>query len=401
MTSKKLTILSIETSCDESALSIMKASGTLEKPQVTLLSNDVASQIELHREYGGVFPMMAKREHAKNLTPLLIQTLTEAKFLKKLKKEIHIDEKLKSKLLASIQKDAELFKNLFELLPTIKKPNIDLIAVTTGPGLEPALWVGINFAKMLSLYWDIPVVPVNHMEGHVVSSMMLPKKDTPFGKQKIKIPTFPLLSLLVSGGHTELVLAKKFGKYQVIGSTRDDAAGEAFDKVARMLNLPYPGGPEISKIAKNSKGNPAVVFPRPMMHSNDFEFSFSGLKTSVLYFIRDLTTKLTPSLKADIAKEFQDSVIQVLVHKTLKASKKYAIKTLLVGGGVAANHQLRKDLTDTFKKELPLVEVCFPRPDLSTDNSIMIGLAGFLHIAQGKKPIKNPLNMKAKVNLQL
>ena len=278
-------ILSIETSCDETGISILEVKGS-KNPQFKVLANSLNSQIKIHAQYGGVFPALAKREHQKNLPILLEKTLLKAK----------LNNKIKS---------------------------VNLIAVTSGPGLEPALWTGIVFAKDLAKKWNVPLIPVNHMEGHILSVFGEEKNEF-----KIKKINFPALSLLVSGGHTELVLFEKFGKYKIIGETLDDAAGEAFDKVARMLLLPYPGGPEISKLASEARKNknpldillpsaqksfakdflcpsPSLLprlpeatylrefikLPRPMKYSKNFDFSFSGLKTAVLYLIRDLKEK--------------------------------------------------------------------------------------------------------------
>lgn len=373
---KIYTILSIETSCDESALSVVQMSGNASNFTFKVLSNVVVSQIEIHQEYGGVFPAIAKREHEKALPILLEKVLKESK---------------------------------------IKKP--DFIAVTCGPGLEPALWVGINFARAYADIWQVPLVPVNHMEGHLLSSYISNTENRKIKLNKnLKINKikFPVLSLLVSGGHTELVVAKKIGLYKKIGQTLDDAVGEAFDKVARMIGLPYPGGPEISKLADNYKKEKSdkeksdFVFPRPMMHSKNYNFSYSGLKTSVLYTIRDLKIK-NPKLledknsneiKSQIAYEFQNSAIEVLVHKTMRGIMEYKIKTLLVGGGVANNKYLQNELTKSCKKHNEKIILHFPQRDFSTDNSLMIALAGYFNFLKNKKGVD--LNkIKADGNLSL
>ncbi len=376
-------ILAIETSCDETALSILEARGTLAKPSFSILADEVASQIAIHKEFGGVFPMMAKREHARNIFPLFVKTLKKAGLYAQAKKP---DENLKTKkLLATLEKEPELLVHFLEEMPKIKRPKIDLIAVTNGPGLEPALWVGINFAKALSVAWNIPLMPVNHMEGHVVSSILaVQAKHT--GKQKIESVAFPAISLLISGGHTELVHVKDWMAYKVIGETQDDAAGEAFDKVARMLGLPYPGGPEISRLAQAGKANPIIKLPRPMTHSPNFHFSFSGLKTAVLYLIQKIAP-LNEQTRKDIAKEFEQAVTDVLVKKTLRAIEKYKAKTLLLGGGVASNKKIRETFETICKENFPKLELYFPRKDLSTDNALMIGIAGyfrFLKTGKGK-----------------
>lgn len=365
-------ILSIETSCDETGISILECSGGIKKPTFKVLANNLNSQIKIHAPYGGVFPALAKREHIKNLPILLEETLKESSLNK-------------------------------------KKNEIDLIAVTYGPGLEPALWTGIVFAKELGKKLNVPVIGVNHMEGHMLSV---------FGKNKgqFTIPKiqFPSISLLVSGGHTELVYAKEWMKYKILGETLDDAAGEAYDKVARMLELPYPGGPEISKLAEEARkekltSSPRsglgeeIKLPRPMIYSKNFDFSFSGLKTAVLYLIRDLK-KENPNIlenkniKKEIAMEFENAVIETLVYKTKKAIEKYNIKTIIVAGGVSANKHLKKEMEKMVKNKQTIL---FPNKDLSTDNSIMIGMTGYLRFLQKKGKIpKNP-NIKAQGGLKL
>lgn len=353
-------ILSIETSCDETALAII----TTDTKTFTIEAQNVASQIELHKTYGGVFPAMAKREHQKNIVPLCIQTLEEA--------GLHAKGEIQTEKLKSIEeiliREPELFNYFKEHILPVTKPAIDRICVTVGPGLEPTLWVGINFAKALSHLWDIPLVPVNHMEGHILS--VFPKKE----EETFTMPelSFPVLALLVSGGHTEIVLMKSIGSYTRIGQTRDDAVGEAFDKVARMLNLPYPGGPQISKYAALHRGkneHSDISLPRPMLHSGDYDFSFSGIKTAVLYFLED--KDISEDIRESVAREFEDAVTEVLTKKTLSAIEEHNATTLIVGGGVAANIYLRQTLTD--KSPIP---VLFPRRDLATDNAVMIGIVG-------------------------
>jgi len=310
-------ILAIETSCDDTGIAILEAS---KKGDFSVLSNMVASQIELGKKYGGVYPMMAKRAHEKNLLPTLKTALNKAK--------------------TSLE-------------------NINLIAVTNGPGLEPCLWTGINFAKDLSKKYNIPIVPVNHIEGHILVNF-LDKKD-------IK---FPVIALVVSGGHTQIILVKKIGKYEILGETRDDAAGECFDKCAKILGLGYPGGPIVAELAKKSKPG-KITLPRPMMHTKDYDFSFSGLKTAVLYKDRDTKTK-NKNYKQDMAAEIQQAIIDVLLKKTIKAVKDYKAKTLILGGGVSANAELRGQFTEASN-----IPVIFPDANLSTDNGLMIAIAGF------------------------
>lgn len=376
-------LLAIETSCDETSLAILEVKGTAKKPLFSVLAHETASQIALHARYGGVFPMMAKREHAKNIVPLFRTTLEKAGFVDG-KSRVKSDTKKAKKLAAILEREPELLGAFLPFIASYKKPKIDAIAVTVGPGLEPALWVGINFARALSYMWNIPIIPVNHMEGHVLS--IFPKKD---GKEfSVGDFEFPLISLLVSGGHTELVLVKKWGSYTVIGATKDDAAGEAFDKVARMMNLPYPGGPEISRLAQMARNEGLSLptkLPRPMLHSKDFDFSFSGLKTAVLYLIRDMKT-LSDDDKKKIAREFEDAAIDVLVAKTMKALTKYKAKTLIVGGGVAANNHLRDTLSTAAKKEDRAIH--FPIRELSTDNAVMIGIAGAVEYLRTRKTVR-------------
>ena len=385
-------ILSIETSCDETAISILEVKGGIKNPKFKILGNGLRSQIKIHEQYGGVFPMMAKREHQKNLTPILLKVLKESGFLNT-KSEILNPNKLETlnlKLKTILSRETDLLPLFLKHITKIKSPPIDLIAVTNGPGLEPALWVGISFAKALGELWGIPVTGVNHMEGHVLS--ILPKTSI----NKVK---FPAIALLVSGGHTELVLMKKLLSYEILGKTRDDAVGEAFDKVARILGLPYPGGPEISKLAikarksKLEKLDPAL--PRPMIHSKDFEFSFSGLKTSVLYLVRDMGN-LTETDKEKIAREFEDSAVDVLESKTKKAILKYKAKSLIVGGGVSANKELQKRIKG-MTKSLGM-NLYFPEKNLSTDNAIMIGISAFFNYS--KTPASHRKLAQSKVGRQ-
>jgi len=365
-------ILSFETSCDETAASIVALE---KKPQIEfkILGDNLSSQAKIHAKYGGVYPAMAKREHAKNILPLLVKTLKEAKLLKK---EANIlSPKIQKNIEKLLEREGVLGKKLIKFLETTAKPNIDLITVTYGPGLEPALWVGLNFAKALALAWDIKLMPTNHMEGHIVSSLIT------FGEARLKPVMLPALALLISGGHTELVLVKEKLTYEIIGETRDDAAGEAFDKTARLLGLSYPGGPEISRLAK-LKSKIKYKLPRPMIKSPDFDFSFSGLKTAVLYLVKKLG-RLNKEKKIAIAREFQDAVTDVLIYKTMRAVKKYKIKTLLIGGGVSANEQIRKALQKVAAREK--VTVYFPERELSVDNSVMIGLAGYFRFINKSK----------------
>jgi N6-L-threonylcarbamoyladenine synthase len=352
-------ILGIETSCDETGIALIEGSGGLKSPRFKVLKNLVASQIKIHRPFGGVVPNLAKREHQKNL-PILFSRLSKTR-------EWHD-------------------RSINEL---------DIIAVTVGPGLEPALWSGITFAKELGEKLKVPVVGANHLEGHLYS-FLLPTKSLS-SKFYVLSPrkVLPAIALIVSGGHTILLRVKDLKTWKKLGETRDDAVGEAFDKVARLLGLPYPGGPELEKLA--AKGNPdAINFPRPMMHDKSYDFSLSGLKTSVLYHLRDRETisskginilgrssKSVNNMKADVAASFQRAAIDVLVYKTLKAVEEYGAKSILLSGGVAANKFLRKEL----KKSAEELGVRFlvADPEYNTDNAVMIAAAGYLAHLRGKK----------------
>lgn len=367
-------ILAIETSCDETAISVLRVSKKNGVASFEVLSNIVLSQIKIHEKYGGVFPALAKREHQKALVPVLKEALAKARMLEKVAAPRLLKTKI-SKLKTLLEREPELLKKILAELPKIKIPDIDAIAVTYGPGLEPALWVGINFAKALSALWKLPLIPINHMEGHIFAAFIKNGKEN--SRFEILNSKFPMLALLVSGGHTELVLIKKWGQYKKIGETRDDAAGEAFDKVARMLGLPYPGGPQISKIGKAGKAK-VYPLPRPMINSKDFDFSFSGLKTAVLYTIKNIG-KLNKQTKADLAREFEEAVSEVLVKKTLSAAKKYGVNAILLGGGVAANERLRNDLLAGVKSSLPNTELLLPGGSAVTDNALMIAVAAYFN----------------------
>lgn len=341
-------ILGIETSCDETGVALVECSGSLEEPNFILLGSALHSQVDTHALYGGVYPMLAKREHEKNLPIVLEQALKNA-----------------GKTMAGVDK----------------------IAVTVGPGLEPALWAGINFAEGLADKFKKPLIPADHMEGHIVSVLLNKSENSKF--------EFPALALLISGGHTQLIYMKNWKEKEVIGETKDDAVGEAFDKVARMLGLPYPGGPEISVLAEKARNSKSEVrniqnthtkydihFPRPMINSGDYNFSFSGLKTAVLYYIRK-QQELSDEHKALIAKEFEDAVVDVLISKTRKALEEYAPKSLVLGGGVVANKLIRKKFLDLGEREsLP---VLIPEKNLSTDNAVMIAMAAYFSLISGEK----------------
>jgi N6-L-threonylcarbamoyladenine synthase len=382
-------ILAIETSCDETAIAILECSGNEQNSSFTILGNALLSQIDIHKEYGGVFPALAKREHAKNLVPILEAALEEAELLHQ-DKQI-IPEEPRAKISEILAREPGLEKAFFEFISECEIPNIDVIAVTAGPGLEPALWVGINFAKALALVWNKPLVAINHMEGHIFAALAKNDGDT----LNINHAPLPMLALLISGGHTQLVLMKKWLQYELIGETRDDAVGEAFDKVARMLSLSYPGGPEISKLAeqaraeKSATGLPdlgpgadysAMRLPRPMIHEDSCDFSFAGLKTAVMHLLKKESASaegFSETKKKYIALEFENAVTDVLWHKTSRALDETGAKTLVIGGGVSANIHIQRIFTEKISELHPDVELRIPSPSLSTDNAIMIALAGY------------------------
>lgn len=365
-------ILGIETSCDETAVCLLEADGDFGADfKSRILGNALASQAAKHAEYGGVFPNLAKREHQKNLVPILELALKEAGELKDAK--VSVPEK---ELIALLEQNIELGTFLIPFLKTHAAPKIDAIAVTYGPGLEPALWVGVNFARALSSVWNVPIVAVNHMEGHIMISMIDLRGQS---LRKLAEFDFPAIALLISGGHTELVLMKKWMQYEIIGKTRDDAVGEAFDKVARMLGLPYPGGPHVSRLAKearDAKLEAGPKLPRPMMDSDDLDFSFSGLKTAVLRIVEE-HAPVSDELKKRICREFEDAAAEVLVEKTLRAVDTHSASTVVVGGGVSANKHIKAVLKERLGKKG--IQFLVSKPEFATDNAVMIALAGYFH----------------------
>lgn len=366
-------ILAIETSCDETAVAVLEGTGDENGAHFKILGNALLSQIDIHKEYGGVFPALAKRAHAKNLTALLSSCLEEAELLRETTQAL--PEDTETKLRTIMEREPEMAVALIEFLKEAERPSIDAIAVTYGPGLEPALWVGINFVRALSYVWNIPIVPINHMEGHLLSALTQVdgKSMATNGSNR------PILGLLISGGHTELVLMKDWLSYELIGQTRDDAVGEAYDKVARMMGLPYPGGPEVSKLADKDRedaGTNPFTLPRPMIDADNFDFSFSGLKTAVLYHIKE-KGELTEIEKEHMSRAFEDAVVEVLWKKTAKALIETGAKTLTIGGGVSANARIRRDFAKNITEEFPDVTLVIPPKELSTDNAVMIGIAGY------------------------
>ncbi len=351
-------VLSIETSCDETAAAVVDYTDG----QVHVLANTVSSQASLHAKWGGVVPDLASREHIRNITPVIEETLNRA--------------------------------NLSPL-------SIDLIAVTTGPGLMPALVVGVTAAKTLSFIWNKPLLGINHLEGHIYANFLAVNSQQSTVNEASRREIFPLVALVVSGGHTELVLMQDHFTYEILGETQDDAAGEAFDKVAKMLGLDYPGGPIVAKRAdefrtqnlesrildldqdtKNSKieiPNSSFNFPRPMLDAGNFDFSFSGLKTSVLYFIKkNEERRKDEEFINEVCHQFQEAVVDVLVGKTKKALELYSPETFVIAGGVSANVRLRNQLRNLIETEFPNTRFLTPEFIYSLDNAAMIGIAAAL-----------------------
>lgn len=373
-------ILSIETSCDETAVSIVEALGEFPNAKYNILGNALFSQVDIHREYGGVFPALAKREHAATIVPMLEKAVREAGFEPEYTPAPTDDQIIYVRQL--LVREPGLADQLLTFHQEHGALPVGLIAVTAGPGLEPALWVGVNFAKALAYLWNVPIVPVNHMEGHVLASIF----DIEHDDQLTPIE-FPAISLLISGGHTELIKMDGWGQYEKVGQTRDDAVGEAYDKVARMLGLPYPGGPEVdkrAKLARQKKLPPFTDLTPPMLNSGDLDFSFSGLKTAVRYAVEG--KELTEDEREAVCRDFADTVMEVLLKKTSAAVEQYGAKTLIIGGGVSASPSLRQHFQAHFLDDYPDVEVYFPTSGLSTDNSLMIALAGHARLEQALSP---------------
>jgi len=405
-----MNILAIETSCDDTCIAILKSK--INRENFEILSNIVSSQVKIHAKYGGVFPSLAKREHQKNLPVALRKALKVA-----------------------------------------ENPKIDVIAVTVGPGLEPCLWTGINFAKELAEKMNLPIIPVNHIEAHILANFI-------GGNPRI----FPAICLVVSGGHTQLILMKGIGKYRILGETRDDAAGECFDKVARILGLGYPGGPIIAVKAAEFRNRASITefsfmgtrwkkkaepsspynsksknirsslpfvatrvgeeedevlfayqksskqslrdatgqvkfkikLPRPMLNTKDYDFSFSGLKTAVLYLVKNLKSekKLTKKKVQEICFESQQSIIDVLIKKTMKAAKDFKAKTVILGGGVAANEELKGQLKQKIEKEIPRTKYLVPSIGYCTDNAVMTAITAYFQWL--KEKTKTPHQSKAR-----
>lgn len=322
---KDILILGIESSCDETAASVVRNGREV-------LSNVISSQIELHKLYGGVVPEIASRKHIEKINQVVEEALEEA--------NVTLEE-------------------------------IDAIAVTYGPGLVGALLVGVAAAKAIAYAAKKPLVGVHHIEGHVSANFIEHKDLEP-----------PFLCLIVSGGHTHLVVVKDYGEYEIIGRTRDDAAGEAFDKVARAIGLGYPGGPKIDKLSK--EGNPkAITFPRAKVGGSEYDFSFSGLKSAVLNYLNSSTMKGEAVCEADVAASFQASVVDVLVSHTIAAAKEFGFSTVALAGGVASNSGLREGMEKACQENG--LKLCYPSPIFCTDNGAMIGVAGYYEYMKGTR----------------
>ncbi len=336
-------ILGIESSCDDTSVALLDCS----EKGCFVLSEKTASQIDVHKKYGGVVPEIAGRMHAEKIVPLIEAVLEN-------------------------------------------QPKPDAIAVTSGPGLITGLLVGVEAARTLSYILDMPLVSTNHIEGHIYSTQIKNKDSANMGDLQ-----FPALCLVVSGGHTELIIMKDHGKYKLLGATIDDAAGECFDKGAKLVGLTYPGGPQVSKLAV--EGNvKAINFPRPMLNSKDYNFSFSGLKTSALYWIRDNKESLNIN---DFCASFEQAIIDVLVAKTMTATKEYKPKTIILCGGVSANKKLRETLATEITKKFPSTNFQLPELKYSMDNGAMIAVAGYHHAK--KKDFTSWKKIKADPNWRL
>lgn len=343
-------ILAIESSCDETAVAILEGNGQ----SLKLKQNNIYSQIDIHKQYGGVVPEVAARKHVETITPLLDSSLGRSKL-----------------------------------------KDVDYIAVTSGPGLITSLILGINTAKTLAFATNIPLLPINHIEGHIYSNWLSNPKLVKDSRKY-----FPALILIVSGGHTELILMKSHGQYQLLGQTLDDAVGEAYDKVAKLLNLGYPGGPIVSQLAEHGDSN-KYDFPRPMIDHKNYNFSFSGLKTAVLYAL-EKKKKLGKQDVSDICASFQKAVIEVLVKKTTKAALNYNVKSIMIGGGVAANTYLKKQLSKVSKNNG--VEFFYPDLKYTGDNAAMIATAAYYKVLSKKATIlrgDSIFNIEPQSNWQL
>ena len=400
-------ILAIETSCDDTCVALAQAKGN----NFSILREIISSQAEVHKKWGGVFPSLAKREHQKNIVPILKDVLDQPR----LNKKTLISQNKLRILKKILERDKELEKRLIPFLQKSKIPNLDLIAVTQGPGLEPCLWVGVNAAKALSFFWNVPLIGINHIEAHIFVNFLIDNRLTcpEFVEGTCPEPIegsiinnyLPAICLVVSGGHTQLALMKGLFKYKILGETKDDAIGEAFDKIGRMLEFSYPAGVRIEKLAKKGKAN--IDFPSPMINQKNYDFSYAGLKTAVLYHLKKhFKTKrsqnfflkesfiISEEKKANICASFQKAAFEVLIQKTLRAAKEFKAKSVVVCGGVAANEFLKKEFKKRQKKLLAKTKIFLPKKEFSTDNAAMIALSGYFHRNKTRKRLIAKPNLK-------
>ncbi len=389
-------VLAIESSCDETGVALVdvaESDGTL---SLTVLGHALNSQASIHAQYGGVFPTVAKREHAKHCVPLLTAVLSDAHLLKEA--TARPPQETIGELMKMLEREQELFVHCALFFAQYAKPDIDAIAVTYGPGLEPALWVGINFAKALAHVWNIPLIPINHMEGHIYAALL----EGTHPHYRIPQIHTPLVSLLVSGAHSELVLSESVGSYTILGSTRDDAAGECFDKCARLLGLPYPGGPHIARLAREARRKDLprdFVLPRPMLHDYSLDCSFSGLKTALLR-ITEKHDSLTDEQKEILAREVEDAIVEVLVKKTKCALERHSPRVLVVSGGVSANTELTTHLSELVAQEFPDVNIYISPRVLSTDNALMIACAAAPQAVNGVSVPAHEITAQGNLSLE-
>lgn len=332
-----LIVLAIETSCDETAASVVRNGREI-------LSNAISSQIALHEKFGGVVPEVASRKHVEKMNPIIVEALETA---------------------------------------GVTLQEIDAVAVTYGPGLVGALLVGLAEAKAIAFALDVPLIGVHHIEGHISANYIEHDLEPPF------------LCMVVSGGHTHLVNVKDYGSYEIIGKTRDDAIGEAYDKVARSIGLGYPGGPKIDVLAKEGNGE-AIKFPRAYLEKGSYDFSFSGIKSAVLNYLNQMKMKSEEINKADVAASFQEAVVEVIVAKTICAAKEFGFDQIALAGGVASNSRLREKMAEEAKKNN--LKLCYPSPIYCTDNAAMIGVAGYYDYKNG---LSHDMTLNALSNLVL
>jgi N6-L-threonylcarbamoyladenine synthase len=441
MLNQNLKILAIETSCDETAAAVICVChpeqsegsicgsrikcGTTGGDHPVVLSNVVSSQINLHAKTGGVVPEVASRAHMECIIPVVIEALEEAGFQKNPNFKIQIPNEIQ----ISKSKYSNEASQANPANEACDLSQITHIAITAGPGLIGSLLVGFNTAKAMAYALDLPIVPINHIEGHIYSAIggeiRNPKSEILNNfVLRNSCFEFPILALTVSGGHTSLTLMRDHGVYETIGQTRDDAAGEAFDKVAKLLGLGYPGGPVVSRLAEEYRrqnpnykaqisnkiqssnfkktnrlttNNYQLVLPRPMIKDKSFDFSFSGLKTAVLDVVKNLGTEELKNRREEICVAFEDAAVDVLVTKTLRAAEKYKPKAVILAGGVAANKRLREELSNQLKtKDYQLI---LPPAELCGDNAAMIGLAAYYHIVRGDTKKWNQIKIDSNLKI--